>query len=157
MYLRGAIPVDVCEDLIAHFEDHHYGYTVIPTLGVERQISPPPAWYHERIGSLLQAVAHRFGLPFRTGTASIVEYLPGDEFPPHTDAGERLEKSLSRTVSFTAMLSKSTDFDGGRLLFDGEDPNLERGDLAGFTARTMHEVTEVTGGRRLVLIAFGEG
>lgn len=145
-----------CQELRDHFETCAYDYPVIPTLGISRRIAPPPDNFAKDAGRLMYGMAHHFGLPFRTGTSSLVEYLPGHSFPPHTDAGERLAKSLGRTVSFTILLSHPEEFEGGALRVRDEDMEMEQGDCVGFTARTMHEVTEITSGRRLVWIAFGE-
>ena len=144
-----AFAADVCDALTDGFD--HWPET---GLGPRRAVTPP-AQFLTPIFNAAVAVAHAFNLDVDCLTASVARYPTGDRFAPHRDMEPHWPFSYGRTVSYTVLLTDRTNFDGGELIVDGHDTNLQRGDLAAFNAVTWHEVRPVTRGDRLALIVFG--
>ncbi len=135
----------------------------LPPVEVGPDFRPPrvvsyPAWepWGEMIGDCLCQIGDALGLPVNHCEYAILEYLPGDHFEEHTDRTGDAD-TWDRTVSFSLLLNEPDEgFGGGEFEIDGEVIELKSGDLIGFTAATPHSVREITWGRRLVLVAFGE-
>lgn len=106
---------------------------------------------------LLSSAADRFGVPVTGVDAMLMRYVTGLRFDEHTDAYEGSAKSLDRTLSLSLLLSEpGRDFTGGQFVVNGEPLEMHEGDVVVFTSRTLHGVTGVRSGRRLVLVSFGE-
>ena len=100
-------------------------------------------------------------------------YRPGDFFVPHSDGGERGKNgdTRKRRVSAVIFLNRESrepaeeTYGGGRLTFYGllDGPQWERcgvplsaepGLLVAFRSETLHEVTPVSRGQRLSVVAW---
>jgi PKHD-type hydroxylase len=83
-------------------------------------------------------------------------YLPGHAYGVHVD--NALLDGLRSDMSFTLFLSDPAAYDGGELVIDlasGEDSfKLAAGSLVVYPATTLHRVTPVTRGERLVAVGW---
>ncbi|MGI5179545.1 2OG-Fe(II) oxygenase [Dactylosporangium sp. CA-152071] len=124
------------------------------------RLAAEPPWedWGGIISNALVGAGEVLGAPINyCGEFGVVEYLPGDRFPEHTDHIDAGADTWDRTVSFSLLLNEpDRDFRGGEFEIGGQDMDLHRGDLIAFTSRTPHAVRQITAGRRLVLVAFGE-
>jgi PKHD-type hydroxylase len=80
----------------------------------------------------------------------------------HSDYGTSADKSLTRKLSMSIILSDPEDYSGGKLQFIdymGKVQNVtkERGTVVVFDSRTPHRVTPILRGRRLSLVAWFTG
>ncbi len=118
----------------------------------------PPAEFITTLRTMALVVAARFGLPVHESAIAIAmaRYAPGCGQDWHLDCNPGFDpRSEYRTVSYSVLLSEpGTHFEGGELEFDTGMPEMHRGTLCGFTARTRHRVNPVTVGERYVLICF---
>ena len=93
------------------------------------------------------------------GTAAVPVQVKGDEFVNRhlTIVGER-----PRKLSFVVQLSDPDDYEGGNLLFMGDNNNeivapRHQGSVIVFDSRTKHKACEVTKGVRRSLVGWVNG
>lgn len=105
---------------------------------------------------------NRAVLPKHIRPPMICRYQPGMAYGKHVDSalmGPKLERHRS-DVSVTIFLSEPTDYDGGLLRIHGafgpQDIQLPGGSAVVYPSTSLHEVTEVTRGERLVAVTWVE-
>ena len=82
-------------------------------------------------------------------------YRLGDFYGLHKDA----DKENNRVLSITVQLSKSSNYEGGDLVFDYDKHPIERaqGTVIIFPSNLYHEITPVTMGMRYSLVQWFKG
>ena len=86
-------------------------------------------------------------------------YTEGDFYGLHSDA----DKENDRVLSVSVQLSKSSDYEGGDLMFRGQNiwsyESVERkqGTVIIFPSYVYHEVTPITKGKRYSLVQWFKG
>ena len=82
-------------------------------------------------------------------------YYEGDFYGLHKDADEK----NNRIQTITVQLSKSSDYEGGDLVFDYDRHPLERsqGTIIIFPSNLYHKITPVTEGKRYSLVQWFRG
>lgn len=129
------------------------------------EILTAPEWAWRTAHDALVRYGARIGLPVTTSYSQINAYEPGECFPAHADADTGLAKALDRTVSIHVPLGRpGEDWHGGEFrAWESDDLSAPSvpvaagiGDGILYTARTFHEVTEVTHGERYALVVKGE-
>jgi len=113
------------------------------------------------MGALARQPAYRGGaLPLHAATPLYIRYAPGMEYGEHLDdpimgAGGLMYRS---DVAVTVFLSAPEDYDGGELLIRGtagtQAVKLPAGDAVLYPAGTIHRVSPVTRGERLVAVTW---
>lgn len=99
-------------------------------------------------------------LPYRYGPMLFSRYAPGMEYGAHVDDalmgsdGGRMRSD----VSFTVFLTDPENYDGGELVMDtagGEHAyKLPAGTMVAYPSNTLHRVSPVTRGERLVVASW---
>lgn len=98
----------------------------------------------------------------RVAQFDILIYNIGGKFTRHRDESRKISETRQRKWSTITLLDKSDDLIGGDLVvFDDKDDEVGRvidlkvGETVVFDSRTVyHEVTEVTQGQRISLVAW---
>jgi len=113
------------------------------------------------MGALARQPAYRGGaLPLHAATPLYIRYAPGMEYGEHLDdaimgAGGVLYRS---DVAVTVFLSAPEDYAGGELVIRGaagtQSVKLPAGDAVLYPAGTLHRVSPVTRGERLVAVTW---
>ena len=88
-------------------------------------------------------------------------YREGDFYGLHADA----DKENDRVLSVSVQLSKSSDYEGGNLMFQGgcrnpwfyEPAERRQGTVIIFPSYMYHEITPVTKGKRYSLVQWFKG
>lgn len=133
--------------------------------GAIREILTAPEWAWQTAHDALVRHGARLGLPVTTSYSQLNAYQPGEKYPAHADAATGLAKALDRTVSLHVPLGvPDEDWQGGQFrAWESDDlsaPSVHVdagiGDGILYTARTFHEITEVTCGERYALVVKGE-
>lgn len=165
--VRGFFTPEQCAELREfHGAQHRAGAAV----GPEDSLLPcfstlAPDWAWRAVSDALTRYGSPLGLPVTSSHAMVSRYRAGEYFPPHTDATEKLAKTLDRTVGASVILGRpGDDWQGGEFrVWESDDLRQDsipvdagEGDAILFTARTYHEVTRITGGDRFALIVQGE-
>jgi PKHD-type hydroxylase len=111
--------------------------------------------------NLARHPAYRGGaLPLHAATPLYIRYAPGMEYGEHLDdpimgAGGVLYRS---DVAVTVFLGAPEDYDGGELVIRGaageQTVKLPAGDAVLYPAGTIHRVSPVTRGERLVAVTW---
>ena len=106
-----------------------------------------------KILTLLQERLKKFGVIKIPANILFIEYTKGCYQDLHKDdytsvVGSKPIRSLS------LMLSEEESYSGGTLIVGDQKIAKETGTLAFFPSNTVHQVTEVTSGKRLVLVMF---
>ncbi len=113
------------------------------------------------MSSLVQHPVYRSGaLPLRVAAPFYARYTPGMSYGDHLDdpiMGS--EGTLYRTdVSITIFLNDPKDYDGGELVirtaFGNNTIKLPAGDAVMYPSSSLHHVSEVTRGERLVAVTW---
>jgi PKHD-type hydroxylase len=104
----------------------------------------------------------RTALPKHIRPPMICRYQLGMAYGLHVDSGlmgPKLTRQRS-DISVTIFLNETTDYDGGILRVHGafgpQDIKLPSGSAVIYPSTSMHEVTEVTRGERLVAVTWVE-
>jgi PKHD-type hydroxylase len=88
-------------------------------------------------------------------------YDKGQFYKRHTDSMYNSPNNSIRKLSFSVMLSDSSEYEGGDLLiYTGEEPTKTfrtKGTIIFFPSYTLHEVTKVTKGTRRALVGWVTG
>ncbi|MGW8248681.1 MAG: Fe2+-dependent dioxygenase [Acidiferrobacterales bacterium] len=106
-------------------------------------------------------------MPFRVASAIYARYQPGMHYGDHVDdpimgaPGSMPGAGLYRTdVSTTVFLNSAEDYEGGELVINtsyGEHRvKLNAGDAVTYPASSLHHVSEVTSGERLVAVTWAQ-
>jgi PKHD-type hydroxylase len=113
------------------------------------------------MGALVRHPEYRAGaLPLKVATPFYARYTPGMRYGDHVDdpvmGGA---DGLYRTdVAITIFLNTPEDYDGGELIaqsaFAEQRIKLPAGDAVLYPASSLHRVTEVTRGERLVAVTW---
>ena len=162
---KGVCDAAACAELIQHFKDTHdpeihETYRDMRSVNRSAALSAcdPPASYVDGLNQFARVVCARFAMPV-TGVSFILgRYQAGARQAWHMDANPDIDRQgAHRVASYSMLLSQpGEDFEGGELEFAEGVADFGRGDLAGFTARTRHQVRPVLSGERFVVIAFAE-
>lgn len=113
------------------------------------------------MGSLTRHPAYRSGaMPLRAATPIYARYAPGMTYGEHLDdpimGGEGMP--YRSDVAVTVFLSAPEDYDGGelvvRLPFGEQRVKLPAGDAVIYPASSLHHVSAVTRGERLVAVTW---
>ena len=98
-------------------------------------------------------------MPLRVATPYYARYTPGMSYGNHVDDPVMGEGSLYRSdISVTIFLCSPDAYDGGELVIEtafGEQPvKLPAGDAVLYPSSSVHRVSEVTRGERLVAVSW---
>tara|TARA_B100001093_G_scaffold133672_1_gene126370 strand:- start:537 stop:1202 length:666 start_codon:yes stop_codon:yes gene_type:complete len=99
-------------------------------------------------------------LPKTFSTPLINKYSINDYYGKHFDASHMTNKQVSirKDYSFTLMLSKFSDYEGGELVIeDGNKEHkvkLDAGDMVIYPSIHIHNVLPVTGGERIAYVGW---
>jgi PKHD-type hydroxylase len=103
---------------------------------------------------------HRAALPKRIRPPLISRYRPGMAYGKHVDnalMGPKGGRDRS-DVSVTVFISDLDEYDGGELIIHGafgmQEVKLPSGSVVAYPSSSLHEVTEVTRGERLVAVTW---
>lgn len=103
---------------------------------------------------------NRATLPKRIRPPLISRYRPGMAYGKHVDnalMGPKAARERS-DVSLTAFISDIDEYDGGELVIHGafgmQEVKLPSGSVVAYPSSSLHEVTEVTRGERLVAVTW---
>lgn len=129
------------------------------------QADPKSPFYTESsnivMTALLRSRAFReFAFPKRIAPPMLARYTPGMKYGVHADSAfvAAPGASLRADVSATIFISDPTSYEGGELtIYLGERAMRikgQPGDIVVYPSTTLHEVTPVTAGERLVAITF---
>jgi len=103
-----------------------------------------------------------FVFPKRIASPLLARYEPGMKYGPHSDAPfiPLPTAPLRSDVSGTLFIAEPSTYDGGELVIHLGSEKVsvkgEPGSMVVYPSTTLHEVTPVTRGARLVLITFIE-
>jgi PKHD-type hydroxylase len=106
--------------------------------------------------------ARNFLFPKRVAVPSLCRYAPGMKYGPHIDAAFLPvgTEPLRSDVSCTMFVAAPADYQGGELQIHlGTQTTSIKGNAGSavfYASTTVHEVTPVTAGERLVMITFIE-
>mgnify|MGYP001579752047 CR=1 FL=1 len=113
------------------------------------------------MGSLVQHPVYRAGaLALKVATPFYARYTPGMRYGDHVDdpimgTGEGLYRT---DIAITIFLNDPESYDGGELAvntaFGEQKVKLPAGDAVMYPASSLHRVTEVTRGERLVAVTW---
>ncbi len=113
------------------------------------------------MGKLVQHPAYRSGaLPMRVAAPYYARYAPGMHYGRHVDDPVMgADGAIYRCdVAITIFLSDPAEYDGGELAistaFGEQQVKLPAGDAVMYPASSLHRVTEVTRGERLVAVTW---
>lgn len=102
----------------------------------------------------------RAAIPKRVRPPLISRYRPGMAYGKHVDNALMGPKSARERsdVSVTVFISDIDEYDGGELVihspFGVQEVKLPSGSVVTYPSSTLHEVTEVTRGERLVAVTW---
>ncbi|WP_156464587.1 2OG-Fe(II) oxygenase [Aeromicrobium sp. Root495] len=155
--ISDALPPEICDELIelhrrsTPTQEGPGAPELVEVPATEPWISRVPSW------SYAQALGEHYGLPVAYLNVFVLRYFPGAAQDWHIDNSPKQSQSLNRTVSFSVHLSQQgVDYEGADLETEhGTFADAGRGDLVGFTAKTLHRVTALKSGERYALICFG--
>lgn len=103
--------------------------------------------------NLLEERLKKFGVISIPDNTLYIEYTKGCYQDLHKD--DYTSTVISKPIrSISIMLSEEDSYEGGNLIVDEQKVNREAGTVAFFPSNNPHLVTEVTSGRRLVLVMF---
>jgi len=119
---------------------------------------------HEIVVAALMrnAAFRRAALPKRVRPPLISRYRTGMSYGKHVDnalMGPKIGRERS-DVSITVFISDIDEYDGGELVihspFGIQEVKLPKGSAVIYPSSTLHEVTEVTRGERLVAVTWAQ-
>jgi predicted 2-oxoglutarate/Fe(II)-dependent dioxygenase YbiX len=87
----------------------------------------------------------------------IKEYLPGDEFGMHIDSYIGIDAPINRTLNMIIHLNDPSEYEGGQLTLGRRSAPKTFGTAIFFPAGYPHAVSEVTSGKRYILIGHAWG
>lgn len=113
--------------------------------------------------ALVQNVQYQAAtLPLKVATAFYSRYQSGMSYGAHVDDAVMgpVTGRYRTDVSTTIFLNSPADYEGGELVihtqFGKERVKLEAGDAVVYPSGSLHEVTEVTSGQRLVAVTWAQ-
>lgn len=116
---------------------------------------------NEVMGSLVQHPIYQAGaLPQRVANPFYARYTPGMHYGDHVDDPVMgVEDQLYRSdIAITVFLNDPNEYEGGELVinssFGQNRVKLDAGDAVMYPASSLHHVTEVTKGERLVAVTW---
>lgn len=87
----------------------------------------------------------------------IKEYLPGDKFGVHVDSYLGIDAPINRKLNMIIHLNDPSEYEGGQLMIGSRTAPKTFGTVLCFPAAYPHSVTEVTSGKRYILIGHAWG
>jgi PKHD-type hydroxylase len=99
-------------------------------------------------------------LPMQFSQPIINKYIVGSSYGRHFDASHMRIQSLSlkKDFSFTLMLSKASDYEGGELEIEAGNMThkvkLDAGDMVIYPSMYMHNVLPITKGERIACVGW---
>ena len=89
----------------------------------------------------------------------IGKYEEGGHYNWHMDLNGANMRGKSRKLSFSLLLNDPSEFEGGKLEFDGvtEQPDQKQGTVIIFPSYAIHRVTPVTSGVRYSAVTWVNG
>jgi hypothetical protein len=116
-------------------------------------------WIYDRIAKLVIKANKAFYNFIIDGILQmeVLKYEQNGFFGPHSDLGN--QEVSGRKLTIVAMLSDSSEYEGGNLkfLFEKEQPQLLQGSVVIFPSYAFHVVEPVTNGNRYTLVTWVEG
>jgi len=115
---------------------------------------------HLVMGCLVKHPVYRSAaMPLKVATPYYARYTQGMAYGKHVDDPIMGEGQLYRSdISVTIFLNDPADYDGGELViqtaFGGQTVKLPAGDAVLYPASSVHRVSEVTRGERLVAVTW---
>ncbi len=115
---------------------------------------------HLVMGCLVKHPVYRSAaMPLKVATPYYARYTQGMAYGKHVDDPIMGEGQLYRSdISVTIFLNDPADYDGGELViqtaFGGQAVKLPAGDAVLYPASSVHRVSEVTRGERLVAVTW---
>lgn len=90
------------------------------------------------------------GVPFEMVYVRLLKYSRTCFMPNHVDNHYEKPWQPFQDLSIIIQLNDPEEYEGGRLLVDGEDSNLEQGDIIiwSYDLEKPHEITPVSKGKR---------
>lgn len=109
-----------------------------------------PKWFHIKIKNWLNI--HGYELTTLVTQYTFLKYTKGSYFKPHVDSAP--EGSANKKISLIIELSKSSDYDGGEFLIEGNLIVKDKGDGILFDSHKIHELKEVIDGTRISFVCW---
>lgn len=119
---------------------------------------PETKWVFQRLTDVMSQINQsyfKFDLDY-IQSLQFTEYFVGAKYGKHTDVANKSERP--RKLSFVLQLSDVEDYKGGELkIYFSDEPYVaakEKGTLTAFPSYSLHEVTDVTQGKRYSLVGW---
>jgi PKHD-type hydroxylase len=99
-------------------------------------------------------------LPKKLNRGKINKFIAGDSYGKHFDASHMQEglKTERNDFSFTLMLSRLQDYDGGELNIETDEVNhkvrLDAGDMVIYPSMYIHQVLPIVQGERIAYVGW---
>lgn len=84
-------------------------------------------------------------------------YHQGGHYIKHTDGSVVVRRSLQRKISMILMLSDKNEYEGGSLVINNKDIEMDKGTMVLFSPTNVHHVTKVESGVRKTLVVWALG
>lgn len=109
-----------------------------------------PTWFHTKIKNWLKVNGYELIIPVTHYT--FLKYIKGSYFREHRD--DAPEGGANKKITLIVELSKSSDYNGGEFIIEGEYIIRDKGDGILFDSHKLHELKEVTEGTRLSFVCW---
>ena len=108
-----------------------------------------PPWIDHFSNKVLRKAENIYKLELQRYEDFFLRYEVGGKADVHLDT-----HATDGGISTVTLLQKSDDLEGGNVIVEGVEYPQEVGDTIFYGANTLHGVTEVTKGKRVVLIGW---
>lgn len=102
------------------------------------------------------AIIQNYAFPIKYSALRLIRYQAGMYYGKHCD--NVIQNNMRTDISFTIFLSDPKDYEGGDLRIynynNFQDIKLEAGSMVLYPSHSLHEITPVTAGERLVLVGW---
>ncbi len=105
----------------------------------------------DKVKKILLPKLKEFDICDLPDTTHMIQYNQGCFFKEHKDRGNGLE---DRILTLIVQLSDSSDYEGADLIVNKKHTSKDIGNLILFDSGLYHEVTELTKGKRNVLVSW---